>query len=396
MEFMEFVLTLKAVLSGAMEAQPEAFLPGGAAPADGGDGPASACALLAADVAPLTSRFPENESEACLVACGFAFVQADAPDADDDDDDDAAPSVTQVVLSGYTGSHPVKMGTYLDSGRKVHDNILFQHSESSTHYLFVSSASGMWVLTNRDSNFDENLGYVRFNSSPEGMPCTPGQSWSGSKWEDHAELEAPVVHLPKPKAPPPPTELTFLDSDGDTSTIRLSSTEGGGSMSWSANGREYLAKMTKLNYDSSRGRLVAPEHSALKATLEEPAAGPERDALLMGLARMAKSAGDVELEGFPAVPEPAAEESLGPAELLDFNIYHYDGGEYSSSGYGPENMMSGAEGSRPFHCSKAGKNFNLILTRENSDSFTITHAHITVRRLPSIPYQDRRIVVSVS
>ena len=96
-----------------------------------------------------------------------------------------------------------------------------------------------------------------------------------------------------------PTELSFLDSDGDTSTIRLSTTEGGGSMSWSANGRVYLARMTKLNYESDRGRLVAPEHRALKATLVEPAAGPKRDALLMGLARMAKSAGDVALEGFP-------------------------------------------------------------------------------------------------
>ena len=106
------------------------------------------------------------------------------------------------------------------------------------------------------------------------------------------------------------SELTFTDSEDDTSTIKISTTRGGGHMSWWAGGRHIerplylrcaLAHITCLTYESGSGRLVASGSGAqLTATLVKPAAGPERDALLMGLVHMAKSAGDVTLEGFPA------------------------------------------------------------------------------------------------
>ena len=102
------------------------------------------------------------------------------------------------------------------------------------------------------------------------------------------------------------SELTFTDSEDDTSTIKISTTCGGGHMSWWAGGREHLAHMTRLTYDSGSGRLKVLEWQGpglkLNATLVKPAAGPERDALIMGLVHMAKSAGDVTLEGFPGVP----------------------------------------------------------------------------------------------
>ena len=103
------------------------------------------------------------------------------------------------------------------------------------------------------------------------------------------------------------SELTFTDSDDDTSTIKLSTTghcRGPAHMSWWAGGRKYLAHMTRLKYESFSGRLVVSAcGDQLAATLMKPAAGPERDALIMGLVHMAKSAGDVTLEGFPADPE---------------------------------------------------------------------------------------------
>ena len=120
------------------------------------------------------------------------------------------------------------------------------------------------------------------------------------------------------------SELTFTDSEDDTSTIKISTTCGGGHMSWWAGGRHIerplyfrtsggteaaLAHITRLTYESGSGRLVASGSGAqLTATLFganwcKPAAGPERDALIMGLVHMAKSAGDVTLEGFPADPE---------------------------------------------------------------------------------------------
>ena len=103
------------------------------------------------------------------------------------------------------------------------------------------------------------------------------------------------------------SELTFTDSEDDTSTIKISTTCGGGHMSWWAGGREHLAHMTRLTYDSGSGRLKVLEWQGpglkLNATLVKPAAGPERDALIMGLVHMAKSAGDVTLEGFPGVSD---------------------------------------------------------------------------------------------
>ena len=99
------------------------------------------------------------------------------------------------------------------------------------------------------------------------------------------------------------SELTFTDSEDDISTIKISTTCGGGHMSWWAGGCEYLAHMTRLKYDSGSGCLMAPENDQLMATLVKPAVGPERDALIMGLVHMAKSAGDVTLEGFPGVSD---------------------------------------------------------------------------------------------
>ena len=105
-------------------------------------------------------------------------------------------------------------------------------------------------------------------------------------------------------------ELTFTDSDGDTNTIKIYTTRGDGHMSWWYWCRrkvclcENLAHITRLTYESGSGRLVVSGSGAqLAATLVKPAAGPERDALIMGLVHMAKSAGDVTLEGFPGVSD---------------------------------------------------------------------------------------------
>ena len=83
------------------------------------------------------------------------------------------------------------MGIYADTGRLIHGNPLFQHEDSATHFLFVSSGSGMWVLTNAESNFEGNLGYVRY-ASREGYPSAPAQSWTGSAWEPDAALKVSV------------------------------------------------------------------------------------------------------------------------------------------------------------------------------------------------------------
>ena len=98
---------------------------------------------------------------------------------------------TRVTLSGYSGTSPVNMGIYADTGRLIHGNPLFQHEDSATHFLFVSSGSGMWVLTNAESNFEGNLGYVRY-ASREGYPSAPAQSWTGEAWEPDAALKVSV------------------------------------------------------------------------------------------------------------------------------------------------------------------------------------------------------------
>ena len=94
-----------------------------------------------------------------------------------------------------------------------------------------------------------------------------------------------------------PTSVSFTDTENLTSTLKL--TDATGRLSWHSGGRCYLEHISVLKFDPWRAAICAPEHSALTAQLVDPAAGPDRDRLLCDIASMARSAGGVQLVGFP-------------------------------------------------------------------------------------------------
>ena len=96
--------------------------------------------------------------------------------------------------------------------------------------------------------------------------------------------------------PGPPQSVSFVDTEGDTSTLRLDTATR--QLSWHAGGRCYLQNIGILEFDAARAAIIAPEHSALTARLVDPPAGLERVRLIRSIAVMARSANAVQLRGF--------------------------------------------------------------------------------------------------
>ncbi len=110
-----------------------------------------------------------------------------------------------------------------------------------------------------------------------------GKTRSGAEGEEDEEQDVP-------------NSVSFVDTDGDTSTLRLDTATR--QLSWHAGGRCYLQNISILEFDAARAAIIAPEHSALTARLVDPPPGLERDSLLRSIAVMARSANAVQLRGF--------------------------------------------------------------------------------------------------
>ena len=100
--------------------------------------------------------------------------------------------------------------------------------------------------------------------------------------------------------------VSFTDTEGDTSTLKLD--DATRFLSWHANGMCFLERIRLLEFHSSwngssMAAILAPEHSSLIAQLVHPAPGPARDRLLRDIVSMSRSAGEVQLVGFPDVDE---------------------------------------------------------------------------------------------
>ena len=77
-----------------------------------------------------------------------------------------------------------------------------------------------------------------------------------------------------------PMSVSFTDTEGDTSTLKLD--DATRFLSWHAQGRCFLERIRVLEFHSSwngssMAAIRAPQHSALIAKLVDPAAGPARD-----------------------------------------------------------------------------------------------------------------------
>jgi len=92
--------------------------------------------------------------------------------------------------------------------------------------------------------------------------------------------------------------VSFTDTEGDTSTLRLDSATR--QLSWHTGGHCYLQHISFLKFDAPKAAIIAPEHRALIARLVDPPAGLERDRLIRKIAGMARSANAVRLLGFPS------------------------------------------------------------------------------------------------
>ena len=90
--------------------------------------------------------------------------------------------------------------------------------------------------------------------------------------------------------------VTFTDSYGDTSTLRLVSADGGQgtSLQWHAGGLMFEGELTHIIVeDRPNGglKITAPQNVALVATVADPVKGKAREKLKMDLVRMAADAG---------------------------------------------------------------------------------------------------------
>ncbi len=102
-----------------------------------------------------------------------------------------------------------------------------------------------------------------------------------------------------------PKSVSFVDTEGDTSTLRLDTATQ--QLSWHTGGRCYLQNISILEFDASRAAIIAPEHFALTARLVDPPAGVERDSLLRSIAAMARSVNAVQLRGFKEISDFSVE-----------------------------------------------------------------------------------------
>ena len=71
---------------------------------------------------------------------------------------------------------------YAPTGRVVHGATLYKQADGGV-FMFKSSGSGMWVMTENESNFAGNMGHLRYsNDRSTGLPCKPGQIFAGGGW----------------------------------------------------------------------------------------------------------------------------------------------------------------------------------------------------------------------
>jgi hypothetical protein len=137
---------------------------------------------------------------------------------------------------------------------------------------------------------------------------------------------AQVPSKAKDPSSPIPMSVSFMDTEGDTSTLQLD--DATRFLSWHAKGRCFLERVRVLEFHSSwNGSSVAairaPEHPALIAKLVDPAAGPARDRLLRDISSMSRSACEVQLVGFPDVDEQSETKGDGrtpPSRLASCRV----------------------------------------------------------------------------
>jgi hypothetical protein len=133
----------------------------------------------------------------------------------------------------------------------------------------------------------EGVGDNAFSWAFDGVRVSKwGETISGAEGEEDGKQDVP-------------NSVSFVDTEGDTSTLRLDTATR--QLSWHAGGRCYLQNISILELDAARAAIIAPEHSALTARLVDPPAGLERDRLLRSIAVMARSANAVQLRGFKEI-----------------------------------------------------------------------------------------------
>jgi hypothetical protein len=133
----------------------------------------------------------------------------------------------------------------------------------------------------------EGVGDNAFSWAFDGVRVSKwGKTRSGAEGEEQEEEEVP-------------NSVSFVDTEGDTSTLRLDTATR--QLSWHTGGCCYLPNISILEFDASRAAIIAPEHPALTARLVHPPAGLERDSLLRSIAVMARSSNAVQLRGFKEI-----------------------------------------------------------------------------------------------
>ena len=139
----------------------------------------------------------------------------------------------------------------------------------------------------------EGVGDNAFSWAFDGVRVSKwGKTRSGAEGEEQEEEEVP-------------NSVSFVDTEGDTSTLRLDTATR--QLSWHTGGCCYLPNISILEFDASRAAIIAPEHFALTARLVDPPAGVERDSLLRSIAAMARSVNAVQLRGFKEISDFSVE-----------------------------------------------------------------------------------------
>ena len=141
-----------------------------------------------------------------------------------------------------------------------------------------------------------------------------GEEMSLEAWTAWTDLD-----MARPSEPLP-ASVTFVDADGDRSTINLEAEAGGGTrrLSWHSGGQCHLESIRILEYEAATNTITAPENARLIAKLVDPPIGPARELLLRKITRMARVSG-LDLRGFPSgdVPDESASDASPSGDTED-------------------------------------------------------------------------------
>ena len=107
---------------------------------------------------------------------------------------------TQVTLTGHEGKYKNYMGVYNLSSERANNAVLFVKDVGGgvKRYLFRASDTGMWLVTNDESNIAKNKGYIKSSKAAD-LPSSAGVMWQcydGKNWPDDPNLRCTAVRPP--------------------------------------------------------------------------------------------------------------------------------------------------------------------------------------------------------